>query len=178
MFVTKSLSPKSPPTTLEPGRGKAFPPASVPSLPLPHSSGDTPQRPDAGSRRNSSRPNGRNRRYGAWVPLRDRRSLRGRRLRLPCSRRLRRFVARARPFGGIAFLRKLRTRHRRLAALQPAPTPPALSCGCSAPRRVLRAGSARSTIFGAQSPRGCGARSRCTTRTFVVSEACPLRVAS
>ena len=57
------------------------------------------------------------RRSGAWVTPRDRRALRWRRLRLLRSRRLRRFVARARPFGGIAFLRRLRTRHRRLAAL-------------------------------------------------------------
>ncbi|ACB77732.1 hypothetical protein Oter_4461 [Opitutus terrae PB90-1] len=70
-----------------------------------------------------------------------------RRLRPLRSRRLRRFVARARPFVGIAFLRKLRTRHRRLTALQPAPTPPALPCGRSAPRRVLRAGCARSIVL-------------------------------
>ena len=144
--------------------GERFFPAVESASRPPHSSGDTPQRPDAGSRRNSSRPNGRNRRGGAWVPLRDRRSLRGRRLRFPRSRRLRRFVAQARPFGGIAFLRRLRTRHRRLAALHPAPTPSALSCGRSAPRRVLRAGSGRSPRFGAQSPRGCGARSRCAAR--------------
>lgn len=123
----------------------------------PHSSGDTPQRPDAGCCRNPSSASGRGRRSGAWVPLRDRRALRWRRLRSPRSRRLRRFVARARPFGGIAFLRGLRTRHRRLTALQPAPTPPALPFGLSAPRRVLRAGPARSSlVLTAQSPLGLG----------------------
>lgn len=115
------------------------------------------QRRPAGSRRNSFRPVVRSRRRGAWVPLRDRRSLRWRRLRSPRSRRLRRFVAPRRPFGGIAFLRRLRTRHRRLAALQPAPTPPAFSCGRCASRRVLRAGPGRpSRIPTAQSPLGLG----------------------
>ena len=45
------------------------------------------------------------------------------------------------------FLRRLRTRHRRLAALQPAPTPPALPFGLFAPRRVLRAGPGHSSMF-------------------------------
>ena len=90
-----------------------------------------------------------------------------RRLRPLRSRRLRRFVARARPFGGIAFLRRLRTRHRRLAALRPAPTPPAFSCGRCAPRRVLRAGPAPFALFAGREVicAGCARRSSYDAQT-------------
>jgi hypothetical protein len=137
-------------------RGNVFPRGRVCVSPSPFLRGH-PATPRRRLRRNSPSVSGRNRRSGAWAPLRDRRALRWRRLRSPRSRRLRRFVARARPFDGLAFLRRLRTRHRRLTTLQPEPTPPALPFGLSAPRRVLRAGPGRSSlVLTAQSPLGLG----------------------
>ena len=155
-------------------RGNVFPRSRVCVSPSPFQRGH-PATPRCRLRRNSSSASGRNRHSGASVPLRDRRALRWRRLRSPRLRHLRRFVARARPFGGIAFLRRLRTRHRRLTALQPAPTPPALPFGLSAPRRVLRAGPAHSSlVLTAQSPLGLGCSlSLHRSRPSVVSKATP-----
>ncbi len=88
----------------------AFEPASRP----PHSSGDTPQRPDAGWRRNSSSSHFRARHSGAPAPIPPPSVRCGRRrLGSRAIGRLWRFVARARPFARIAPRRGLRSRHRR-----------------------------------------------------------------
>ena len=78
-------------------------PAGEPKSRPPHSSGDTPQRPDAGGGRNSSSGS----RFDAVAPLRlTAFSLRSETACLPFAGRLWRYVAQARPFARLVSVRK------------------------------------------------------------------------